>query len=184
MAAWMDTPAGYGRISRLLHWLMALLFAWQFAGAILYVSIGDTALTRFVGGRHFDMGALLFLLVLLRGGWGLLNLRRRPPHPGRLGRAARAGHAALYGMMLLVPALALLRQYGSGEAFAPFGIPLMPGFPGKIPWMMAPADLLHYWLGFLLLAMILGHVAMVFLHRWWWRDDVLGLMTRGARRPL
>ena len=49
MARWVDTLERYGRISRGFHWLMAALFAWQFAGALLYVGIGDTALTRFVG---------------------------------------------------------------------------------------------------------------------------------------
>ena len=33
---------------------------------------------------------------------------------------------ALYLLMWAVPAIALLRQYGSGRAFAPFGIPLWP----------------------------------------------------------
>ncbi len=88
-AVWRDAPQRYGRISRGFHWLMAALFAWQFAGALLYVGIGDTALTRFVGGSHFTLGATLFVLALLRGAWGLANLPRRLPHPGRLGRAAQ-----------------------------------------------------------------------------------------------
>ena len=174
---WLDTPQRYGRISRGLHWLMAALFAWQFAGALLYVATGDTALTRFVGGSHFTLGFTLFLLVLLRGVWGLANLRRRPRHPGRLGRAAVAGHSLIYGLMVLVPSLALLRQYGSGKPFAPYGIPLMPEREGKIAWMVLPADLLHYWLGFTLLAVVIGHAAMVVLHRRLWKEDVLARMT-------
>ncbi|TXN01604.1 cytochrome b, partial [Methylobacterium sp. WL103] len=87
MARWLDTPERYGPVSRGFHWLMAALFAWQFTGALLYVGIGDTALTRFVGSSHFTLGFTLFVLVLLRGAWGLANLRRRPPHPGRAGRA-------------------------------------------------------------------------------------------------
>ncbi len=66
-AVWLDTPERYGRVSRGFHWLMAALFAWQFAGALLYVTIGDTALTRLVGGSHFTLGFTLFVLVLLRG---------------------------------------------------------------------------------------------------------------------
>lgn len=177
MGGWLDTPEGYGRISRGFHWLMAALFGWQFAGALLYVSLGDTAVTRFVGGSHFTLGFTLFVLVLLRGAWGLANLRRRPPHPGRIGRAAAAGHAVIYALMIVVPTLALLRQYGSGKPFAPYGIPLMPGRPDKIAWMTMPADLLHYWLGFTLLAVVLGHAAMVVVHRVAWKEDVLARMT-------
>ena len=174
---WLDTPQRYGRVSRGFHWLMAALFAWQFFGALLYVSIGDTAVTKFVGGTHFTMGFTLFVLVLLRGAWGLLNLSRRPPHEGRIGRAAAAGHAMLYAVMVILPGIALLRQYGSGKSFAPYGIPLMPERDSKIAWMMIPADLFHYWLGFALLAAILGHAAIAFLHRRLWNEDVLQRMT-------
>jgi cytochrome b561 len=176
-AAWFDTPRRYGRISRAFHWIMAALFAWQFAGALLYVATGDTPLTRFVGSTHFTLGFTLFVLVLLRGAWGLANLRRRPPHPGRIGRAAVAGHAVIYGLMLVVPSLALLRWYGSGKPFAPYGIVVMPERADKIAWMMVPGDLLHYWLGFLLLAVVLGHAAMSVLHRVLWKEDVLVRMA-------
>lgn len=174
---WLDTPQRYGRISRGFHWLMAALFTWQFAGALLYVATGDNALTRFIGGGHFTLGFTLFVLVLLRGAWGLANLKRRPPHPGRLGRAAAAGHALIYALMIVVPSLALLRQYGSGKPFAPYGIPLMPARDSKIAWMVAPGDLLHYWLGFILLAVVLGHAAMAWVHRVLRKEDVLARMT-------
>ncbi|MDX5503091.1 MAG: cytochrome b/b6 domain-containing protein, partial [Halomonas sp.] len=71
--------------------------------------------------------------------------------------------------------LALLRQYGSGRTFEPFGIPLMPGFEGEIEWMVAPGSLFHGVLGWVLLALIVGHVAMVMWHRRQ-GQDVLGRM--------
>lgn len=176
-AVWRDTPQRYGRVSRAFHWLMAALFAWQFTGALLYVAIGDTAVTRFVGGSHFTLGFTLFCLVLLRGIWGLANIGRRPPHQGRLGRAAVIGHGVIYALMVVIPSLALLRQYGSGKPFTPYGIPLMPGRDDKIAWMMVSADLFHYWLGFTLMAVVLGHAAMAMVHHLRWKDDALARMT-------
>ncbi|GLS46811.1 cytochrome b [Methylobacterium brachythecii] len=175
-SGWLDTPQRYGRISRGFHWCMAAFFGWQFAGAVLFVSIGDKAITRLVGGSHSTMGFVLFVLVLLRGVWGLMNLKRRPAHAGRLGRAAVTGHFLLYALMVVVPSLALLRQYGSGKGFSPFGVELMATRGYKIEWMMVPGDLLHYWLGFLLLGSILGHVTMAFVNRRAKRDDVLERM--------
>lgn len=177
MSGWLDTPQRYGRISQAFHWLMAALFAWQFAGALLYVGIGDTALTRFVGASHFTLGFTLFVLVWLRGAWGLANLKRRPVHADHLGRAATFGHALIYALMITVPSLALLRQYGSGKPFSPYGIPLMPERESKIGWMILPADLLHYWLGFTLLAVVLGHAAMTFIHWKLRKENVLARMT-------
>lgn len=176
-AGWLDTPERYGRVSRGFHWLMVALFGWQFAGALLYVSLGDTALTRFVGGSHFTLGFTLFILVLLRGTWGLASLGRRPAHQGRLGRAAVAGHTLIYLLMILVPGLALLRQYGSGKPFTPYDIPLMPARETKIDWMILPGDLLHHWLAFILLAVVAGHAGMAILHRKLWKDDVLSRMS-------
>ncbi|MHB0704259.1 cytochrome b [Roseomonas mucosa] len=179
---WLDTPARYGLVSRALHWGMALLFAWQFAGMVVKVTAGRTPLTAFLVGTHASVGALLFLLILLRGAWGLYNLRRRPPHePGPLGLAARLGHLALYALMLAVPALALLRQYGSGRAFAPFGIPLWPASGERIEALVAPANTAHGLLAWTLLALIGGHIAMVLLHRFLWRDGVLARMAGRAR---
>ncbi|HWX50696.1 MAG TPA: cytochrome b [Roseomonas sp.] len=175
---WRDTPSRYGLVSRTLHWGMALLFTWQFVGMLVRLTVGRSPLTAFMVGSHGGVGALLFLLVLLRGAWGLLNLRRRPPHAeGLSGRAARLGHLALYGLMLLVPALALLRQYGSGRAFAPFGLPLMPGFEGRIESLMAPANAVHGLLAWALLALAGGHITMALVHRFLWRDDVLARMA-------
>jgi cytochrome b561 len=79
---------------------------------------------------------------------------------------ALLGHVTLYALVFIVPALALLRQYGSGRVFEPLGIPLFPGFEGeRIDWMMAPGNLLHSWLGWLLLALIVGHIGMAYWHR-------------------
>ena len=181
MALWLDTPERYGRVSRVFHWLMAALFAWQFAGALLFVSIGDTALTRAVGGSHFTLGFSLLFLVLLRGSWGLANLRHRPPHPGRRGRAAVIGHGVIYGLMIVVPILGLLNRYASGKPFASFGIPLLVERDSKIEWLMVPANL-HPWLGFTLLAVVLGHIAMSFVHRVVWHEDVLSRMVPHVAR--
>ena len=174
---WLDTPQRYERVSRAFHWLMAALFAWQFAGALLYVATGYNAVTRIVGGSHFTLGFTLFVLVLLRGAWGLANLTRRPPHQGRLGRAAVTGHLLIYALMVVVPGLALLRQYGSGKPFTPYGIPLMSGRGDKVAWMVASGDSLHHWLAFTLLVVLVGHVVMTFLHRKLRKEDVPARMT-------
>lgn len=143
---------------------MAALFEWQFAGALLYVGIGDTALRRFVGGSHFTLDFTLFVLMLLRGPCGLANLGRRLPHAGRLGRAAVIGHPVLPtdGPRPGTGASALVRV---GQAVHAVRDPLMPGRDDKIGWMVVSGDLLQHWLAFTLLAVVLGHAAMALLNR-------------------
>lgn len=40
---WRDSPSGYGFVTRLLHWSMAVLFVWQFATAILHLVDDNSA---------------------------------------------------------------------------------------------------------------------------------------------
>lgn len=177
---WMDNSAGYGYVSRFLHWSMALLFTWQFASALLRVFADETPVQVFFWRTHHSIGFSLFVLVLLRGAWGLINARRRPAHAqSLLGRAAFAGHIALYALMVAVPLLAIVRAYGRGRGFPPFGVPLFTPTGVEIPALTAPANALHGLLGWTLLALVAGHIAMVLIHRYLWRDDTLSRMKRG-----
>ncbi|MEQ1672927.1 MAG: cytochrome b/b6 domain-containing protein, partial [Hyphomicrobium sp.] len=71
-----DTPAGYGLVSRLFHWLMALaifgLFAlgWWMVGldyySVYYHSAPDL---------HRSAGILLLIALLGRMAWRLINVK-------------------------------------------------------------------------------------------------------------
>lgn len=175
---WRDTDLHYGKITRMLHWTMALLFAWQFTGMGLRLALGRTPVVSFFVGTHASIGTLLMALAIIRAVWGLFSLRNRPTHEGGIvGLAARLGHMALYGLMLLVPTLALFRAYGSQRGAAFFGVPVIPGAPEKIDWMVNAGNAAHGLLAWTLLAMIAGHIAMVIIHRTVWKDDVLNRMA-------
>jgi len=163
-AAWPvpDSARRYGSVSRFFHWGMALCFAVVFSAALAHYFAKDSALDSLLWQAHKPLGALLFLLWILRAAWALLHARQRPPH---VNLAAHLGHLALYALMLAVPAIALLRQYGSGRAFAPFGIPLMQGHDDKVAWMTELGSLLHGELGWVLLALAVGHISMALWHR-------------------
>jgi len=175
---WFDSRSRYGLVSRVLHWGMALIFAWQFMGMAVKLIVGRAPLTAFLVGTHQPIGAVLFALMILRLLWALINWRRRPLYEvGTTGRLAFAGHLALYALMVIIPTLGLLRRYGQGEGFAPFGIPLFDARGTEIAWMIQPAELLHRPLAWSFLVLILGHVLMVLVHRFHWRDDTLKKMA-------
>ncbi len=178
-----DTPLRYGRVTRLLHWSIAALMLWQFTGMILKLTLGRVPVVAFFVGTHQKLGLVLFGLIVLRLLWAVLNRGRRPDHgAGLLGLAARLGHLALYLVMLAVPLAALLRAYGSDKVFAPFGFQIFPAQEPPIGWMVGLGDLLHGAGGWLLLALIAGHVVMVGLHEGMWRDGTLARMAGRMRR--
>jgi cytochrome b561 len=153
----------YDIFSRVLHWGMALLLLWQLLSASAHYLLEDTAIEAFFWPTHKPLGFVLFGLIVVRIVWAVINAARRPPS---ISLAATLGHVALYGLLAAVPGVALLRQYGSGRAFEPFGWPLMPGFEGdKISWMVTLGELLHSSLGWTLFALICGHIFMVYWHR-------------------
>ncbi|MEH6499351.1 MAG: cytochrome b [Pseudoalteromonas distincta] len=174
-SALQDSSQRYGAVSRALHWAMALVLGWQFFTTLVRILMEDSTLDEFTWGTHRAAGVLLMLLIVLRVIWALINRHRRP---ASLSLAARLGHLGMYLLMLLVPTLALLRQYGSGRELNVYGLQLMSGFEGeRIDWMMAPANLLHGWLGWTLLAMIVGHIGMTLYHRRHPAQNVLPRMT-------
>lgn len=181
----LDSAQRYGLVSRFFHWAMAATLAWQFTGMALKITVGrENAIAAFIMGTHKPVGALLMLLVLLRAAWALLQWRRRPRQPrSLLGRAATAGHAVLYALMLYIPLVALMRDYGRGRGFSPFGIPLFPETGQQVDWLMAPASASHGLMGWVLLALIAGHILMVLVHQAFLRDGTAARMAgRLSRR--
>jgi cytochrome b561 len=179
--SWRDTGLRYGLVTRSLHWLMALLLIWQFSGIVLYKLFGQTAVSDLINLTHGELGLAVLVLAAVRAVWGLYNLKDRPPHEsGLLGLAARTGHLMLYLLMLAIPGLALLRAIGSEWGLALFGWQVLPRTDTNVEWMVAPGNLLHGLFAWALLAMIAGHIAMVFVHRHVWKDDIL---RRMAGRP-
>ncbi|WAJ29144.1 cytochrome b [Antarcticirhabdus aurantiaca] len=176
-----DTPAGYGLVSRSLHWLMALLIVWQFTSALLRVFAEDTAIEGFFWSTHYSVGFTIYVLAVVRGIWGLANLKRRPSHGGSLlDRAAPLGHLAMYVLMIVVPFLAILRAAGGGRGLSVYGLQLVAPGGEPNPMLTEPANALHGLLGWVLLALIVGHVAMALIHGLVWRDATLDRMTRGG----
>ncbi|GIT88752.1 MULTISPECIES: cytochrome b [Roseobacter] len=179
MSRFYDTPERYSLISRTLHWGMALLFAMQFVTAALRWALPrEDPLREFFWAYHAPLGTTLFLLMLLRGAWGLINLRRRPaPHAGLIGRAALAGHLAIYTLMVIVPTLRLIAAAGSTRGFSYLGIEIFAPRETKIAWMDAMAEW-HGELGWILGLLVLGHIVMaVGWHHLVKRDGTLQRMT-------
>jgi len=173
----LDSRNGYGVVSRSFHWLMALLFLWQFLSAILRVVARDSAIFTFFWSAHQQLGFALLVLVLLRGVWGLLNMRRRPHTDGLMGKAASLGHLVIYALMFAVPLLALVRSYGRGRSFSFLGMPVFDAAGVQNETLNSIGSTLHGPLGWVLLAVVVCHVLLALFHHFALRDDTLRHMT-------
>lgn len=172
---WRDNAERFGLVSLALHWLIALLLFWQFGCVLVKIAGGP-----FSWNLQKEMGFALLMLALLRGIWGIINLKNRPSYEHlATHKAAIGGQVVMYLLMIIVPAIAMLRQAGSGRAFSFLGIEITANTGVTTPWMMAPANFqiaglsLHDWLGWLLLVLIVGHIVIAFIHHFVWKDGLL-----------
>lgn len=152
----------YDAVSRSLHWFMVLCFVIVFAASITRYVAPDGELDADLWPMHKPIGALLLALGIARCGWAI---RQRGKSPPSLNIAALWGHRCLYALMLIVPTLALGRQYGSGRAFEPFGLQVFAERSSKIGGLIGAGNAFHAWLGWLLLAAAVGHITMAVWHR-------------------
>lgn len=174
MAHLSDSPDRYGLVSRVFHWGMAALLAAQFLSAAARWGLDrENAVRETLWSYHTTLGTTLFLLVLMRGVWGLANISRRPPHSGRMGQAAKLGHIALYLLMVIVPTLKLLSAAGGTRGFSYLGIQIFPAREVEIAWLSSFGEW-HGELGWILALLIIGHIAMATVwHHLIRRDDTL-----------
>lgn len=177
---WQDSPSHYGYVSRALHWVTAALVTLQFTVLLAWRGMGENVITLFLAsiGPHGSLGFMILIVTLFRLGWAWVNRKQRPPHqPGLGGRLARLVHITFYGLLLWLSAFAILRQYGRGGALRFYSMELLPEAERNITWMIAPADLLHGPLSWLLCGLVLGHIAMALVHHFWLKDKVLARMV-------
>ena len=91
-----------------------------------------------------------------------MNAKNRPH--GTL--PVKLGHAAIYALMIAVPAIALIRQAGSTRGdLVVFGMTIMQKAPVQVDWMTNLGNALHGKLGFLLFALAAGHIVMAVVHQ-------------------
>lgn len=177
---WRDSTSHYGRISRALHWLTAALVTLQFTVLLAWRGMGENVITLLLAsiGPHGSLGFMILIVSLARLFWAWVNRKQRPPQPlGWGGHIARLVHITFYALLLWLPAFAILRQYGRGGALRFYGMELLPEAERDITWMIAPADLLHGPLSWLLCGLVIGHIAMALIHRFWFKDKVLARMV-------
>ena len=106
-----DSSRYYGTVSRLLHWLMAACFVVMLVTAIIW-NLTEADWVGSLYGLHKSFGFILMVLIVVRILWAAANMGKRPPADSA---AAKMGHLALYALMLFVPLVGMIRQYGSGR---------------------------------------------------------------------
>ncbi|MDP4006172.1 cytochrome b [Methylobacterium sp. NEAU K] len=174
----MTAPATYSTTQKLLHWVIALLIAEQVIVALAMTNVGKGPLQDQLYEWHKSLGLMALALVLARI---LVRLSRGAPkrEAGLLAwqrKAADASHAALYGLIVLVP---ILGWAGTSACCAPvnlFGaLPLTLPVSGGMPVGSAILNV-HSVAAFALVALVCLHAGAALHHHVIRRDGTLRRM--------
>jgi len=123
---------------------------------------------------HKWVGVTVFLITVLRLGWRLA--RPAPPFPESMPAwqksAARASHAGLYGLLLIMPNSGWVMSSALGLSTVYFGLVPLPDLVRPDRELGHSLSQFHGLLG-LALAILIGiHIAAACYHHFVLRDDV------------
>lgn len=167
----------YSGVAIAFHWTIALLVIVN-----LVIGIGHEgipALRAFMG-AHKAIGITVLVLTIGRVAWRLAH--RPPPLPGDVAGwqkgVAHATHWALYVLLLLMPLSGWLMVSGPDgrrplDWFGLFPLPYLPASEG----LADAGHSAHGLLGWIMLALVVLHVAAALYHHLLLRDRVLVRMA-------
>jgi cytochrome b561 len=170
-------------ISRLLHWLMAVMVL-----AMLFLGIGMAASVseryRFLVAIHRPLGLAVLVLVAIR--WINRLLNPPPPLPDTMPPlqrfAAKASHVLLYALMFIMPLLGWAMLSAEAYPIVILGSLQLPPILPRDPVLYAWLRQLHTDFAFLLFAVFLAHLGAALMHGLIRRDGVFESMASWGRR--
>lgn len=168
----------YTPVAKGLHWLMAVLILGLLALGIYMADLPLSPQKLQLYAWHKWAGVSVFLLVWLRLAWRVTH--RPPALPGslsvRMQWLAHAGHAALYGLMLVIPLSGWLMSSAKGVQTVWFGVLPIPDLLSRDKALGDLLQQVHKSLNAMLMLTLAGHVAAALWHHFILKDDTLRRM--------
>lgn len=164
-----NTETAYGSLAKWLHWVTAVLVIAMLAVGIWMAGLDDeNPLHDRLVAIHKPTGVLVLLITLLRLVW--LAVSRPPPLPAVLAgweKALTRGVAVgFYALLVALPVVGLAMSDFADKPVSFFGLFTMPEFFDK-DFDRAKALLeLHEILAFVLIGLLVLHVAGTVKHRY------------------
>ena len=176
--------AAYDLGLRTIHWLMAALIF-----VALPLGVWASLLPSGGGMRieilffHKSIGVTVLGLIALRIVWRLIA--GAPAYAEPLGKltqvASRAGHLALYALMIAMPVSGYLASIAGGRAVSWFGLFELPRLVAKDKFLDVAASRAHLVFAWMLAFVLAAHLGAVVWHAAIKRDSVLTRMWPSFR---
>jgi len=171
----------YGAVSRLLHWLMALLILAMIGiGAYMTDLDKEDPLRAQLFTLHKEIGVTILALAVIRILWILVS--RPPVMPATLQRwevvLAKSTVGLLYLLMLATPIAGYLLTNTGGKPISYFGLFDLPSLMAKNHDLHETLEEVHQFLAFSILALVGLHFAGALKHRFLDKDPEADVLKR------
>ncbi|NVK44164.1 MAG: cytochrome b [Oceanospirillaceae bacterium] len=166
----------YGWVMILLHWLMAIaIIGLYFLGLYIVDLTYYDPEYKTMPDLHRSIGILVLIALVLRLAWRTLNASPPPlPEHGTLVRlATKAGHSALYLLMLTTLISGYLISTADGRAIDVFSWFQVPASPLQYDNQEDIAGFVHYWSATTLLTLAGLHALAALKHHFIDKDATL-----------
>lgn len=178
---WTNDNAGFGLVSIVLHWAVALLVFGLFGLGLWMVELSYYDTWYQLGPWwHKGLGVIMLFLVLIRLAWRWAS---PAPHP-LPGHArwevllAHVVHRLFYLLLLLLALTGYLMVTAAGDGLEVFDWFVVPATLHGIDGQEDLAGELHFWLAWGTLALAALHAAGALKHHFIDRDATLRRMLR------
>jgi len=175
-----DTVESFGGISRLFHWVVALMVLGMLMGGLILDILPGGGFRSLIVGLHKSTGVTILLLTALRLGWRYVNPRPRDLGANALeNQLGRLMHIFLYVLLFLQPTFGILMSQSFGSPVRVFGLFTLPTIVGRSDAVGSVFHQMHT-VTALLLAICVGiHIAAAVKHHYIDRDRTLLRMISG-----
>lgn len=173
----------YTGIAKTLHWLVFALMSGAFIVGFYMAGLPLSPAKLQLVSWHKWTGVTIFLLVLMRLTWRLMNPppAQTAPMPAWQLQASEITHRLLYLLMLAMPVSGWLMSSAKGVPTVWFGLIQLPDLLEKNKPLGKALEEVHEILGFIILAFVAIHVVAALKHHFVDRDNVLARMLPGIK---
>ena len=177
----LDSNTKFGTISKLLHWLSALVIFALFGVGFWMVDLNYySEWYRTAPHWHKSIGILLLALTLVRIAWKVITVSPKPisTHSSKTRVVTKLGHLALYGILLIILTSGYLISTADGRAIAVFGWFEVASLGELIANQEDIAGSIHQYAAYSLMAIVGIHILAALKHHFIDKDDTLRRMIK------
>lgn len=177
------TREGYDTVAKLLHWLVAAILVGQFALGWLMPPVRRGMEPGLAMHTHISIGIVVLVLIAVRLLWRIAH--RVPPDaelPAWQRRASEAVHWLLYLLVFVTTFSGWFYASARGWTLTFFGFFPLPGLVARGSPAGRAIGEIHESIVWVLLGVIVLHVAAALVHAFVYRDRVMQrmLFVRGG----